>query len=137
MSFTSAGYKSQESFCVRIKEVRLRRSHLFGNSLKCSLAYHVDADELLARYDVLGGRQFLLSDGRELGRREAAGGAVAVERGDEGGREVWHLVRPDDCAVCDAEELDVESVVLLELVNRADELAQVFGDEALRRGSLL
>src|SRR5437763_9847572 len=119
------------------KEVRLKQSHLFAQSLNHLSADDVDADELLARYDVLGGRKLFLADGRELGRRESACGAVAVERGDEGGRKVRHLVRADDSAVGDAEEFDVESVVLLQLVYRADELAQVFGDEALRGRCLL
>src|SRR5437763_7151567 len=119
------------------KEVRLKQSHLFAQSLNHLSADDVDADELLARYDVLGGRKLFLADGRELGRREPARGAVAVERGDEGGREVRHLVRADDRAVRHPEELDVEPVVLLEPVDRADELAEVFRHEALRARSLL
>src|SRR5215203_3486021 len=106
-------------------------------NLKSSLTNYADADKLLAVDDVIGGRQLLLVERREHGGRVAARSAVAVERGDEGGREVRHLIRADDGARRDAEELDVEPVVLLHLVDSADELPQVLRDEALRGRSLL
>src|SRR5215216_3470101 len=91
----------------------------------------VNADELLPFDDELGGGEFLLGERRERGRREAAGGALAVERRDEGGREARQFARADDRAGRDAEELHIEPVVLLDLVDGGDELAQIGRDEGL------
>src|SRR5215204_6060269 len=84
------------------EEAETRKVPASSLNLENSLTDDADGDELLAVDDVLGGRQLLLADGREHGRRVAARGAVAVEPRHDGGRQVRHFVRAADPAEGDS-----------------------------------